>query len=143
MQEGIVVPVFDKLRLDYTYLAMNASESVRLISSIPVAAFYHVRLIIRIHALTISSGQSFGFSLVNTLPSDHDPREFSDTSTGAGNPFLTVTINSSSPSPPTIVMGNATDPGAFLKLTMTATQGATPSVPLYGEFSGVCVLRPL
>lgn len=122
--------------MEYSYLAAGASESVRLVHALNCAPFYRVQLIIRIHSLTISTGQSFAFVLANTLPSEIDPREFSESAS-----FLTVTINSSSPAAPSLVSGTATDPGAFLKLTMTASQPAGGSSPLYGEFSGVVVLR--
>lgn len=141
MHDGILVPVFDKIRLEYSYLGPLATESVRLARDLNVTPFYRAQLIIRVHSLTMAGSQSFVFALANTLPSEVDPREFSDTSTGAGNPFLAVTINSSSPAPPTIVFASATDPGAFLKLTVTATQGATGGSTFYGEFSGAVLLR--
>ena len=140
LHDGIIVPVFEKIRLEYSYLTPGgAFESVRLARDINTSPFYRVQLIIRVHSLTISSGQSFSFALVNTLPSDVDPREFSDPTAGG---FLTVGISGGSPpTPPTIVSGSATDPGAFLKLTMTATQGTVGGAAMYGEFSGVLVLR--
>jgi len=137
LHDGIIVPVFDKIRLDYTYLGSTATESVRLAREINVSPFYRVQLIIRVHSLSISGGQSFAFALTNTLPSEVDPREFSQSAT-----FLTVSITGATPpTPPVIVSGTATDPGAFLKLVVTATQGSLGGTPLYGEFSGVLVLR--
>jgi len=137
LQDGIIVPVFDRLRLEYSYLTNSISETVRLARDINVAPFYRVQLIIRVHALAISGTQSFAFVLTNTLPSDVDPREFSE----AGTPFMTVTVaGGTPPSPPVIVRGTATDPGAFLKLAVTATQSTTGTT-LYGEFSGTLVLR--
>lgn len=137
MQDGIIVPAFDKLRLEYSYLTTGATETVRLARDISVSPFYRVQLIIRCHSLAISAaGQKFDFTLTNTLPSEVDPREFSDAAA-----FLTVSVTGASPpTPPVIVSGTATDPGAFLKLVVTASQSTTGTT-LYGEFSGVLVLR--
>lgn len=136
LQDGIIVPVFDKTRMEASYLGAGASEIIQLARQINVSPFYRVQLIVRIHALTIGAGQSFAFTLTNTLPSDIDPREFS-----ASSSFLTVTINNASPSAPSLASGTQTDPGAFLKLSLTATQSVAAPANLYGEFSGVLVLR--
>ena len=137
MQDGIIVPVFEKTRLEYSYLASGISETVRLARDINVSPFFRVQLIIRVHSLSISAGtQAFTFTLTNTLPSEVDPREFSEA--GA---FLSVAfVGTGSYAVPLIVSGSATDPGAFLKLAVTATQSTTGTT-LYGEFSGALVLR--
>lgn len=138
MQDGIIVPVFDKMRLEYSYLAPGVTETITLARDINVSPFYRVQLIIRVHAITMASaGQNFAFTLNNTLPSEVDPREFSDPTAFLAVSFTFGTL----PTPPAIKSGVATDPGAFLKLTATATQQTGGSTALYGEFSGVLVLR--
>ena len=59
--------------------------------------------------------------LLHTLPSDGDPQEF--TISSGGSEFLTITgITSATPN---IKTATATDPQAFLKLILTATQGTS------------------
>lgn len=136
--DAVIVPVLSKSRIDFSFLGASASETVQLVRSINVAPFYRVQLIVRIHSLTLdpSTPGSFAFDLVNTLPSDDDPREFS----ASGTPFISIPVNSSSPAAPVIVSGTATDPGAYLKLSLTATQGGA-GVNFYGEFSAVLLGR--
>lgn len=134
MTGGILVPLFEKFRMEYSYLGATASQSVNLVRALCVAPFYRVQLIIRVHALTLV-GQRIYFYLYNTLPSDVDPQDFTDYS----SPFLTVAINSGSP--PELVSSSSTDPGAFLTLRMLAVQSGS-GAPFYGEFSGALLLRP-
>lgn len=141
MSNAMIVELFEPTRFEYSYLAPSASATVRLVRALNTSQFYDIQLIIRLHALSISlSTQSFAFILSNTLPCEADPREFSEDPTVPQ--FLTVTVNTSSPASPVIVSNSATDPGAFLKLSMVATQGTVGSTTMYGEFSGVLVGRP-
>lgn len=139
MRGGIILPIFEKMRLEYSYLAPGAMQNTAIVRDIDVAPFYRIQLVIRVHAITMAggAGQGFSFVLHNTLPSDVDPREFSETTS-----FLRVSFSSGAPpTPPTIKSGTATDPRAFLKLTAVASQAIAASATLYGEFSGVLVLR--
>lgn len=140
--DTVIVPVLSKSRFDYSFLGTGASETVELVRALNIAPFYRVQLIVRIHSLTLdlTNPGSFTFDLVNTLPSEEDSREFSADPSAAS--FIAVTINSASPAAPVIVSGTASDPGAFLKLSLTANQsGAAAGVNLYGEFSAVVLGR--
>jgi len=141
MSNAMLIELFGPTRFEYSYLGPSDIATVRLVRALNTSQFYDIQLIIRIHALSLSlSTQSFAFILSDTLPCEADPREFSENPTGAQ--FLTVTVNTSSPAPPVIVSSSATDPGAFLKLSMVATQGTAGSTTMYGEFSGVLLGRP-
>lgn len=134
MHGGILVPLFENFRMEYSYLGTSASQSVNLVRALCVAPFYRVQLIIRLHSLTLVA-QRIYFTLYNTLPSDVDPQDFTD----YGSPFLTMLIASGSP--PELVSSSSTDPGAFLTLRMLALQSNSGD-RFYGEFSGALLLRP-
>ena len=132
---GIIIPVLDKRIFEFSFLGTSGTQDVVLQSAIDVSSFYRVRLLVRVHSITATTG-NFAFKLLHTLPSDSDPQEF--TISSGGSEFLTLTgITSASPN---IKTATATDPQAFLKLVLTATQGTSGNT-LYGEFSAVLVGR--
>lgn len=139
MQDGILIPVLDKTRFEYSYLTSGTSETIQISKQINVIPFYRVQLIITIHALTVSAGQTWSFNLSNTMPSESDPRDLSENPTATQ--FLTVTLNASTPAAPVVVSGSATDPGAFLKVWLRANQDPTTAPTMYGEFSAAVLLR--
>lgn len=73
---GIIVPILSIREFDYTFLAGSASKTLVLHSALNVAMFYTARLIVRVHELTMSSGQKFTLAAYGTDPSREDPREF-------------------------------------------------------------------
>lgn len=127
----MILPVLDKRIFEFSYLGNSATQDVVIQPAIPVHDFYRVRLIVRVHSITATTG-NFVFKLQHTLPSEQDPQEFTDTTD-----FLTTaSITNASPNIKTVT---GTDPQAFLKLILRATQG-TSGNSLYAEFSAVMVL---
>ena len=118
----VVVPVLDLMSFDFSNLPGDASCPVTLRPAVPVANFYRVRLLVRVHATTMGSGQTFRFTLYNSYPSPVDPaKEFVD-STG----FMTVDVTNSS-TVPRLITGTGTDPDTYLKVVLTAIQGSAPA----------------
>ncbi|MBK7826488.1 hypothetical protein [Nannocystis sp.] len=137
----MLIDLFGPTRFEYSYLGASATATVRLVRALNTSQFYDIQLIIRIHSLSISlATQSFTFVLSNTLPCESDPREFSEDPTVAQ--YLSLAVDTSSPASPVAVSKSATNPGAFLKLSLVAAQGGVASTTMYGEFSGVLVGRP-
>lgn len=117
----VIVPVLDMLSFDFSNLPGLAECSVTLRPAVCVAGFYRVRLLVRVHASTMNSGQTFRFSLFNTYPSPVDPaQEFVDSSG-----FLSVDVTDSTV--PRLVTGSGTDPDSHLKVVLTAIQGTAPA----------------
>lgn len=129
-----LIPIFEKRRFDFSFLTGTATHQVTLASALSLIHYKSVFLMIRVHELTISTGQSFLFTLENTLPSDEDPQEFTDTSSF----ILSVSIPSGTTAPK-LLSGSGTNPLAFGKLVLTAAQGSAGGTPLYAELSA-CLL---
>jgi len=128
----MIIPVLEKRVFEFGFLGTSATQDVVLHPAIECHSFYRVRLIVRVHSITATSG-NFVFKLQHTLPSEQDPQEFTDSTD-----FLTTaSITNATPNIKTI---SGTDPQAFLKLVLRATQGTSGNT-LYGEFSAVMVLR--
>ena len=118
----VIVPVLDMLNFDFSNLPGVAECSVTLRPAVCVAGFYRVRLLVRVHASTMNSGQVFRFILYNTYPSPMDPaKEFVDSSG-----FLSVDVTNSAVVP-RLVTGTGTDPDSHLKVVLTAIQGTAPA----------------
>lgn len=132
----ILVSLFEKTRFEYSYLSGTTSQTVTLARALNVVPYYECQLLVRWHKGTLSAGQSLVFTLYNTLPSDDDPQEFTDTTTL----FTSVTMNSAVSSP-YLFSARATSPQAYLKLVMTVTQGSSAGTALYAEASGCLLLR--
>lgn len=137
MSGNIIVSVLEKTRLEYSYLAAGASQTIILRPALNVVDYNWVQLIVRVHARDMVASSSIRLSLVNTLPSPDDPREFSETSD-----FLFVDVTSTSPgSVPGLVEEVGSNPQAYLKLVATASQPAGSSGNLYADLSAVLLLR--
>lgn len=132
---GIIVPVLEKKIFEFSFLGNGQSQDVVLLPAIDVGAWFRVRLVVRVHQINTASG-NFSFKLQNTLPSDEDRQEFTDDTSS----FLTLSGITAGSLPPNIKTVSGTDPQAYLKFSITATQ-VTAGDPLYGEFSAVLVLR--
>ncbi len=131
---AVIVPVLDMLSFDFSNLPAGASCSVTLRPAVCVADFYRVRLLVRVHAATMVSGQTFQFALYNTFPSPLDPaQEFVD---NAG--FMTVDVTAGTV--PRLVTGTGSDPDSYLKVVLTAIQGTAPAT-LRATLSASLVLR--
>ncbi len=129
-----LVPIISKQRFDYTFLSGTTFQQVTLAAALDLVSYKSVFLMVRVHRISLSSGQTFVFTLENTLPSEEDPQEFTDSS----SPILSVTVPSGT-SAPKLLSGNGTDPLAFGKLVLTANQGSSSGTPMYAEMS-VCLL---
>lgn len=136
---SIVLPLFNKQRMDYSFLGNTSSQQVTLQSMIDVASYKTIMLLVRVHRLDMSSGQAFSFSLYNTLPSDEDSQDFTDY-TSAFAPVLTLSIGSGTTAP-ALKLATASGPGPYLKLVMTATQGSVGGTALYAEMSASLLAR--
>ncbi|MBK8260426.1 MAG: hypothetical protein IPK80_26220 [Nannocystis sp.] len=126
-------------RFDFTFLAGAASQTLVIVPGIDVSAYYRAQLLIRLHASSMSSGQSVVLELDHTLPSDEDPAEFIDRG-ATGSPLLSVTIDSTH-TPPLLRSGEVTGLQAALRVRLVATQTSTPQIPFFVEISVVLVLR--
>lgn len=135
---GLILPVLERKRFDWTYLGGGGQQQVVLQPAIDVTGFYYIQLWVRIHERSFSADQTVGMTLFETLPSNDDPREFTITSSS----FLSLSFNLGSPvSVPALLNANSTNPGAFLKLVLSAYQAATAPGTFYAELSAVLVLR--
>ena len=135
MQGAQLIALFDKMVLDYSYLAApSGTQTLILERALPVISFYYLWWGIRVHALDVPNG-NFVFEAHNTLPSDEDPAEFTATSA-----VMSLTINAASGAP-TLQIATATAAGPFLRMRVRATQGSSAS-HVYGEFSAAIYGRP-
>lgn len=134
---SVLIPVFNKQRFEYSFLGNGGSQQMVLQPAIDVIAYDSLFLLIRVHAITIASGQSFNFKLYNTLPSEEDPQEFTDTTATTGE-VLSLDVPSGTTAPK-LLSASGTSPQAFVKLVFTANQGSTGGTILYAEMSG-CLL---
>lgn len=131
---GSLIPLFPKTRFDFTFLTMNATQQTVLAPAVDLIQFKTLILLIRIHRVTtMTTGQSFVYTLLNTLPSDEDPQEFTDTGTAI------TTLSIPTASAPSLLNSTGSSPQAFGKLVLTATQTGANNIPFYAEMSG-CLL---
>lgn len=138
MDGSRIITVFDKLRLDFTFLAAGGVQTTIIESALPIPSFYYLWLGIRCHNRDFGGGSGSiiieGFS---TLPSAEDPAEF----TSSASPTLSVTINNATVVP-SLNIGTAKEMGPFLKLQARALQQTGTASKVYAEISGVLHGRP-
>lgn len=132
---GILVPILSMREFDYTFLAAAATKTIVLHSALNVAMYYTARLIVRVHELTMSTGQKFTIAAYGTDPSRDDPREFV-----LGSTTLSVDITSSHAAG-NLVSDTDTDLYPFLKVVVTAQQGSSGATPLFAVLSADLLLR--
>jgi hypothetical protein len=133
---GLIIPVLKRRRFEFSFLAGNASQVVTLQPAIETCNYYYAHLFVRVHERSMAVGQSLALGLYYTLPSEDDPREFTDTSD-----LTSVTVTSASPAAvPGLLYREVSSPGAYLKLLLTASQASSPST-FYAELSAELVLR--
>lgn len=132
---GLIIPILEKRVFEFGYLGTSGIQDVVIHPAVDVSSYYRVRLLVRIHSITATTG-NFKFILNNTFPSEQDPQEFTD----ATNTFLT-TSNITTGTPNIFyIAASSTDPQAFLKVILRATQGTSGNT-LYGEFSAALLVR--
>lgn len=133
----MLLPVLNRRRFDFGFLAGTATQTVVLQPAIDVSEFYYIQLWVRVHARDMTAGQTLVFSLYNTLPCDDDQREFTEVGS-----FTDVTLSSAAPAAtPGVAYRDGSAPGPYLKLLLTATQTSVMST-FYAEVSAVLNLRP-
>ena len=141
MHCGTSMAILRKSRYDFSHLATGTSQAVVLHDELDSRPFYHIQLIVRVHARSFSGGQNFTFAVHNALPSEEDARSFVDTSALLTVPIVGGTGAGVIPLPG-IGSASASNPGAFLRVLMTANQDPTAAGTFYAELSAELVLRP-
>lgn len=132
----MVVTVFEKRSFVFSTLSGTSELYVVLCPALPVLDYTRVKLAIRVHALTMSSGQLLRVYAWGTLPSEEDPaQDFVDSTA-----FLSVDITSSTIAPALVTSRATYDPDAFLKISLRATQASVPTTFL-ATLSGCVQLR--
>lgn len=131
---GIIIPVVQKRTFEYSYLSGTGTQDVVLHPGVDVSAWYYAKILVLVHKIDAVSG-SFAVRLQHSFPTDDDRQEFVISSSD----FLAVSSISSA-SPNIKASSTGSDPHAYLKMLLTATQG-TGGDRLYGEFSVYLVLR--
>lgn len=127
---GALIPLFPMTRFDFGFLTGVSTQVTVVEPAIDLIQFSSLFFLVRVHRITLSAG-SLTFSMLNTLPSDEDPQEFTD----SGTPILSLAISGSAG---TLLSTTGSRPQAFGKLILTAVQTSTGN-PLYAEVSG-CLL---
>lgn len=122
---------------DFSNIIIRNDVYVVLCPAFFVLAYTRVQLSVRVHALTMSTGQSLQFLVSNTLPSDEDPaQEFVDLS-----PLTSATITSATGAPSLVTSATGYDPVAYLKISLRAVQAPTSTPPLLATLSACLLLR--
>lgn len=130
---GMIIPILEKRVFEYGFLGNAATQDVVIHPAVDVTSFYRVKLVVRIHSITATTG-NFKFLMYNTFPSEQDPQEFTDTVTAITTGTAITTAS------PTIFSAGFTDTQAFIKIVLRATQGTSGNT-LYGEFSAALQVR--
>lgn len=134
-----IIPFLEKRVFDFSNIASGLTSSLQLsvilCPTIFVLGCYRVRLAVRVHAISIPSNeQAIRFIVNGTMPSEEDPtQDFIDPNT-----FLSVDLTQSTVAP-SLVTATATDPDAYLRITLNASQ-ATIATTLTAELSAALVL---
>lgn len=129
---GIIVPIVEKRIYEFSFLGSSATQDVVLHPALDVGAWHRARLVVLVHQYSATSG-SFDVLAQHTFPSELDRQEF----VISGSNFLSLTLSAT---PNLQASTPGTDPQAYLKILLRATQG-TGGDALYGEFSIYAVLR--
>ena len=132
---GVIVPILSMREFDYTFLGNGLTKTIVLHPALNVAMFSTARLIIRVHELTMSSGQKITIAAYGTDPSSEDSREFVLSTTSLSAEVL------STHSAGNLVSDTDTDLYPFLKLILTAQQSGTGGTALYAVLSADLHLR--
>ncbi len=136
---GIMIPVLEKKRFEYSYLASGTTQEVIFVPAINLAEYDWAQLWVRVHERNMVAGSQIIRLLLNrTLPSADDPREFT-----IGASVLTVGVTSSAPAtvPGLLASGPLTGAPGDFRLSATITQNSPSTNRLYAELSAVLLLR--
>lgn len=129
--------IMEMRSFDFSNIKTRNDVYVVLCPAFAVLAYTRVRLSIRVHALTMSAGQTLRFYVWNTLPSDEDPaQEFVESS-----PLTTADITSATSAPALVTGATGYDPVAYLKISVRAVQAPTAALTLRATLSACLLLR--
>ncbi len=132
-----IVPFLEMRSFDFSNLPGGTGANyidVPLCPAVYVGSSYRVRLAVRVHDLTISSGQSIWFFLSGAMPSLEDPaKDF------IGSSFLSLSITDSVIAPG-LVSASASDPDTHLQILLRGVQGSS-MVALRATLSACLILR--
>lgn len=139
-KSATIIPFLERRTFTFSTLkptvATASDMNVVLCPALCILDYYRVRLSVRVHSLSLSSGQSLRISLYGTLPSEEDPAtDFDDLLT----PLTYVDITSSTTAP-SLTTATASDPDAYIKIMLKATQGSSMAT-LSAQLSACLVLR--
>lgn len=116
-----MVTVMEMRSFNFSNFLSGQEVYVVLCPALCVLAYTRLRLSVRIHALTMTSGQLLRFYVWNAHPSDEDPaQEFVESTT-----LTTADITSAYPAPSLVTSTIAYDPDAYVKISLRATQGSS------------------
>lgn len=112
------IAITEKRSFDFSNFLSGMEVYVVLCPALCVLAYSRLRLCVRVHARTMSSGQLLRFFVWNALPSDEDPgQDFVESSS-----LITTDITSTTTAPALVTSSVVSDPGAYVKLSLRATQ---------------------
>lgn len=135
-----VIPFLEKRTFDFSNINSGLTSSLNLTivlcPAVSVLGYYRVRLAVRVHSITfLSSDQAIRLTAFGTMPSEEDPsQDFVDINT-----FVNVDLTQGTVAP-SLVSATATDPDAYLRILLRATQ-APVAATLRAELSAALVLR--
>lgn len=129
-----IVPFLEKRTFTFSTLNATSTLPVVLCPAFCVLDAYHVRINVRVHTLSMGSGQSLSLILYGTLPSEEDPSQDFNTDV-----FTSLSIDSSVTAP-SLVTGSGTNPEAYLKIVLAAQQGSTTAT-MVATLSACLILR--
>lgn len=135
----VLVPILEKRTFDTTNFLGGAAPDLDIIlcPAICVLEYAVIRLAVRVHASSMTTGQRFRFIVSNTLPSDEDPTQDFVEATS----FFTVDVTSST-AVPGLVTGRGSGPEAYLRIVLRATQAPTPTT-MSATLSACLTLREI
>lgn len=130
-----VIPILPRTQFNMSFLAAAGTRSVELAKAVNLLPFNTHQLVVWIHDLQMSAGQTVVINGLGTYPSPFDAREFTATILRAEEIITSVDAV------PSVKLGinDITDP--FLKLVMTTTQGAAAGAALYVDLSVSLILK--
>jgi hypothetical protein len=130
-----VIPILPRTQFNMSFLAAAGTRSVELAKAVNLLPFTSHQLVVWIHDLQMSAGQTVVINGLGTYPSPFDAREFTD---AAARINVNVT---STDTPPKVETSAAEIADPYLKVILTATQGGTANAALYVDLSAALVLR--
>lgn len=132
---ALVVPFLEMRSFSFSSLNGTTSQTIILVPALCVLQYTRIMLVARLHASTMTSGQSLKFSVYGTMPTADDPsQDFVDSSE-----FIGISFTSSSAAP-ALASRATTDPAEFVRLTLVATQ-TSAIAPFLATLSACLVLR--